>query len=218
MRVFTLGAVLLAAVLPAMAADSKFPHATGRVTYKITSQVLNGTNTLSWIDHGKKIRQETKGTATGGAKGGMALDTWAISDGTHIYAYQPMMSAGAKQVMKMKIPPGQGGLGAASPLMAAAGEKGKVVGKGTIAGKPCEIRDIKGNKLWVWQGLPLKMEVAGGQGPRLTMEATRVETPVKLSANLFKVPAGYTIKEFDPHSIQPRGAPNGASPGAPGPR
>jgi hypothetical protein len=89
---------------------------------------------------------------------------------------------------------------------------GKLVGKATFLGKPCEIRVIGpsnpggGIKMWVWKGLPLRTEAALSQSGKLTTEAFQIETTPKLSVALFRVPAGYQVKDFQPPPGRP-GAP-----------
>src|SRR5262249_31592965 len=118
-----------------------------------------------------------------------------------------------KQVLHIKMTKGAsaGGPMGGSPFVG--GSAGKLVGKGTVLGRPCEIRMMGTKnpghevKVWVWNGLPLRSEIPLPQGGKMTTEATQVETAPKLSAALFKLPAGYTVKEFQ----MPAGAP-GAPP------
>jgi hypothetical protein len=192
MRVFSLLTLGVAACAAGSAlgapAAKKMPFASGRVTYEMKSPMLNGSSKLSWIESGKKFRQDTKGTANLGQRQ-MSMESWAISDGTHLYMHQPMLG---KQVRRMKIPK-DAAHGPEMPGMPTGKNAGKVVGKGTVLGKPCEIRQVGSAKVWLWQGLMMKMETEGAQSVR--MVATKVETNAKLPATLFKVPSGYEIKD-----------------------
>ena len=93
---------------------------------------------------------------------------------------------------------------------------GTVVGKASVLGRPCEIRTFGPRsagptvKMWVWNGLPLRTEMTLPQGGKMTTEATQVEMAPKLSPSLFKLPAGYTVKEMQ----MPAGA-TGAPPAPP---
>lgn len=204
-------AVLIGPAYSAPAAD-KTP-ATGRVQYRMTSQMMSGIMTMAWANHGKKFRQDMKMSVDrGGQK--VSMNTWAVADGSHLYMHQPTMG---QQVMRMRMP--KSGASAFSlPGIPNPGAKGagKVVGKGTVLGRSCEIRSFgpggqKGqSKVWLWNGMPLKVEASGPQGGGMTMVATKVETAPKLSPALFKVPSGYQVRDMQ----TPKGAP-GAPPSRP---
>lgn len=199
--------VLLASSLPGRAAAQKFQFPTGRITYKLTSSMMNGTTTLHWSDFGKKFRQEM--SAKMNAQGRtMDLSNWVIYDGAHIYMHNPMMG---KQVVRMKVTPDMNKVsGPNMPMLAAPKNLGKAVGKATIAGKPCAVHQLPApakGKIFVWRNLPLKMQLTGGQ-MSMTMEATKVETGVPVPARLFRIPGGMQIKDFQP----PKGAPAGRKP------
>jgi hypothetical protein len=192
----------------AHAADKKTP-ATGRVHYRMNSPMMNGTMTMTWINHGKKFRQDMK-LSVGQQGKQMSINSWTVADGGYIYTYQPSMG---QQVMRMKMPKEMAAAGALGLPSPGAAGGGKVVGKGKILGYPCEIRTVgpggkQGQaKLWIWNGMPLKMEAAGPQGQGMTMVATRVETAPKVSLGDFKVPAGYQVRDVQP----PTGAPPAGS-------
>lgn len=191
-----LGTAVTTTATAVRAADpQKFQSASGRVTYKLTSTVMNGTNTMMWTDFGKRFRQDTSAKVTAQGKT-MDMTSWVISDGKNVYMHGPMQG---QTVMKMKVDPkeiaARGGLN----MMSAPKNLGKSLGKATIAGKECEIREMpKGatGKIWIWQNMPLKMELSGANGVGMTMEATKVETPVNLPASLFQVPAGMKVQDF----------------------
>lgn len=180
-------------------AAALMPSATGRVTYSFKMAPMSGTSKITWIDGGKKFRQEMKMTGTApGAPAGTAnttIEMWMIGDGTYLYSHQPMMG---KQVYKMKVPKAAPGAAGPAGLPVGGAQSGKLVGKGTILGKPCEIRELNSAKIWTWKGLALKMENGGGATPAMSMTATKLEMPYKAAPSLFKVPAGYTITEQMP--------------------
>lgn len=201
------------------APSSKMPTASGRITYQMSGP-MKGSMVLSWTENGKKFRQDTKLTGTppmppgaGAPKAPMKMESWVLSDGKDIYTVMPMAGKRALRLKGVKGAAGPTGapLGLGQMLGDAASAKGsKVVGKGTVLGKPCEIRSAKGGKAWVWQGIPLRMEIQMAPNmPMMKVVATRVESAPKLSASLFKVPAGYQIQDMD---VSKRGAP-GMPPG-----
>ena len=198
-----------AASIPGQAAPPKggFPHATGRIAYKLSNKMMSGTSTLTWVDHGKKLRQEMTAKANANGKT-INLNNWVISDGKNLYMYNPMLG---KKVNRIKMTPEmQKGAGPGMPMIAAPKNLGKALGKATVAGKPCNIHampQMPNAKIYVWQNLPLKMEFSGAQGG-MNMEATKVETGIKPAATLFKVPAGYTVEDFKlPGAIRPAARP-----------
>jgi outer membrane lipoprotein-sorting protein len=202
-------AVLAAATLAPAAAQApgmKFP--TGRISYKLTNSLMNGTSTFAWVESGKKFRQDMKAKMTNQGKT-MDVSTWVIYDGKNIYTHNPMMG---QTVQRMKVTPemaksmANGGI----PMASAPKSLGKVLGKGTVAGKPCNVHalgDKGAGKIWVWENVPLKMEVTLGQAGAMKMEATKVETGVSLPATYFKVPKGMNVTDFQRPAPMPRGTP-----------
>ena len=176
------------AAFSAPAAPAKPAFASGRVTYSLNGGMMKGTQVLMWTGGGKQFRQEMKGTASQGQQQ-MKIESWSIIDGGFAYSHSSQMG---KRVVRMKLPKQLQGNGM-SGMLGGAGLTGKVVGKGTAAGKPCEIRQTPTGKVWVWQGLPLRAEVKMGPTQQMTMVATRVEPNVKLSPKLFSVPSGYQV-------------------------
>lgn len=200
--------------VPARSAPSdlpKFPTPTGRISYKMAGGSISGTSSLIWADSGKKFRSDANltmgapGARAGAAKPGGAamagapmsgtLKQWTIADGKFLYVHLPMQGQVVSRIPQTPERLKQATSGAAVPL--AGGDKGKVIGKGTVLGKPCEIRESGNFKMWMWKGLPLKMEMMN-QGMNLTIIATKVEAPAKVAATAFKVPSGYQIVDQKP--------------------
>ncbi len=70
------------------------------------------------------------------------------------------------------------------------------VGKGVIAGKNCDIWEIKdmGTKTWVYNGVGLKVET-GFAGMKIVQEAKSAKFNVAIPAGKLKLPANATITE-----------------------
>jgi hypothetical protein len=198
----------LAVVGGAALADDK-PPATGRIHYQMTSPMVNASVVMAWVDHGKKTRQDMKMSVGSGAQQA-AMDSWTLTDGSYIYTYQPTMG---RQVMRIKMSKAAQTAMATgiAPRVGAHGQ-GKLIGKGTVLGHPCEIRSLAmgraqaQSKVWLWNGMLMKMETNGPGGGAMKMIATKVETAPRLSPTTFQVPAGYQVKDFE----LPAGAANGA--------
>ncbi len=188
--------------LPAIAQGKpelpKFSVPTGRVAYRMTGGTMQGTSLLAWTDGGKKFRWEqsfsgaTLGASASNAKGSAppTIKQWTVSDGKYLYLHLPLQG---KVVSRIQLTPEaikQASAGMQIPGLN--GDKGKVVGKGTVLGKPCEIREAGGYKVWLWKGVPLKLQ-STGQGMDLSAVATKIAVPTKLSPATFKVPAGYKV-------------------------
>ena len=198
----------------------KAPSPTGRLIYKTEidtgmGMTMAGTMTVIWAEGGKNFRQETKLTgAPPGAPAGSApttISSWTLGDGNYMYTSMPMMG---KTAYRQKLGKQPGGAIGAPPVGGPA--QGKVVGKGTVLDRPCEIREVSSAKLWMWKGLALKMEKTGGQGPKMKMVATKLEMPFKSKPTQFKVPAGYTITDNLPGMPSVGGGPGGGGPGGGG--
>lgn len=192
----TLAGLCAAASLPGHAAPAgRFPHASGRIVYKLSNKMMNGTSTLTWADHGKKIRQELSAKASANGRT-MDLSNWIITDGKHMYVHHPFLG---QKVNRSKLSPQMlNSQGAGMPMMAAPKGLGKAVGKGNVAGKPCAIYNLPqgaSGKIWVWQNLPLKMEMNAPQAGGMSMEATKVETGIAVSPKTFQVPAGMQVQD-----------------------
>ena len=219
-----LAATALMCAVPALSAPPKaksggsplpkFPFASGRVTYKFDAGMAKGTQTLSWIEHGKRSRQDISmklPTGAGGAATGpggkpmpASIETWAITDEKYVYTQNSMMGPNVQRMEIKKLAGGRAPM-AGGPAIAAPADLGKPVGKATIAGKPCEIFQKGKAKWWVWQKLPLKIEASSERGA-VSFEATKVEAPASVDAARFKVPAGAKIVDVDPHAMMGGGA------------
>lgn len=186
--VLTLG---LFASGPAHAAAA-FPFAAGRVTYEMKIAAMRGINTLSWIDRGRKVRQDCQ--VTHGRQGqAMNMRMWSFTDGKSLYTHNPAIGPA---VLRMKLPKEALAASPSGLLFLTPGQKaGKVVGQGTVLGKPCEIREMQGLRMWLWKGVPLKMEAIGPSGPT-SIIATKLEVPVHVAGTQFKVPSGYQVRDF----------------------
>jgi len=75
-------------------------------------------------------------------------------------------------------------------------EGGKKIGTETVAGKECDVWEIKkmNAKTWVWKALPLKFEM-NGMGMKLGMVATSIQENVDIPAEKLAVPEGIKITE-----------------------
>lgn len=73
---------------------------------------------------------------------------------------------------------------------------GEKIGTETIAGKMCDIWEIKklGSKTWIWNAVPLKV-TAKFAGVEITSVATKVHEGATIPESKFQVPAGVKIKE-----------------------
>lgn len=154
----------------------------GRIRYTVSMRGVNGTQTLAWADHGRRYRQDVAMKINVPGKPAKTVNTWTFTDGAHLHSGD----TATKQAVRVKLASG------AKQSLGGVQTAGKVVGKASILGKPCEVRQQQGMKVWLWKGLPLRFEVKGG----MKMVATRVEEGVNLPATLFQVPAGYNVREI----------------------
>ncbi len=72
---------------------------------------------------------------------------------------------------------------------------GKVVGKGSVLGYPCEIWESKAGKVWLYKGVPLKIETTM-MGFKHTQIATKAKFNVSIPESAFKLP-DYPIRTMD---------------------
>ena len=186
------------------------PLASGRIIYKMAmplpnGMVMGGINTLSWIEHGKRFRQEMEASATGPQQT-TTIQNWTIGDGKYLYVYQPMFG---KQILRTKMPKVGAGQSGPASFSTHGKNAGKLIGRAKLLGKPCEIRQSGSAKLWSWRGLMLKMEKSADKtSPAMRMEAVRLEERAKLNPADFRVPKGYKITDKMPAGL-PGGAPIG---------
>jgi hypothetical protein len=206
-------------LLPAQQANgasqkSSLPSS-GRATYKMTSNVFSGTMRLSWTGGGAKYHQDTSMTMrVASNRKAMPINMWSLFDGRNLYTVSPMF--GAKTAMRMKLSPQMSRSMMLSTLNTSPqGLSGKLVGRGKILGRPCEIRQSNvtndkvsvHTKVWLWQDLPLRVEslvnIKATQGKNATparkiqtsVVATGVQTGIKFSPALFTLPKGYTVRD-----------------------
>lgn len=214
--VASIATVLAAKPLPAVAAPARFPTANGIVKYRMTmggQMVMNNDITMTWADYGALFRQDSQVHMTIMGRQ-MTMNSWSLYDGKSLYASLPSgmpgQASGRKVALRTALPRDyfkRMTMGN-SPLTAGGG---RLAGHGTVLGKVCEIRVLDLNnpgytgqaKIWMWQKLPLRSEISmnmrtsgGTRNMKMSMVATQLNTNVKPSPLLFRLPAGYQIKEM----------------------
>ena len=200
----------------------RFPTATGRVVYRMSSTgpaAMAGTISMLWAQSGQKFRQDSRLKVRASGQS-MNVNTWTIFDGKALYTAMPKLpgapASAANQVFRMKLPPNYLSQMAGGGMMGAAGGAGagKVVGRGTILGKPCVVRvssysnaQGKGRlKAWSWQNLPLRTEMdmqfkaprGGARTPplRIVMLATKLDASAQATPSSFRLPRGAKIQDI----------------------
>lgn len=229
----TVATVLAAKPLPVVAAPKattapRFPTANGNIKYRMTMgnhmtvsgqmptndrRPMSSSSTVTWANYGARFRQDTQIRMNVGGRQ-MNMNSWSLYDGKAMYTTLPngMLSqpTNRKIAIRMMLPPNYLNRMAMgnSPLGAGAG---RLIGRGTILGKPCEIRvtsfnnlNYKGRaKIWMWQKLPLRSEIfidfkiiGATANMKTSMIATQLNTDVKPSPSLFRLPTGYKVQEM----------------------
>ena len=217
---FAAVATLLAAkplpIVAAPASPARFPTANGTVKYRMIMSgagSMNNNITMTWASYGARFRQDTQIRMNVMGRQ-MNINSWSVYDGKALYNELPSgmfgRPANRKIAMRMTLPQNYLNRMATGNSPTGTGA-GRIVGHGTILGKPCEIRVISLNdalykgqaKIWRWQKLPLRSEVStnikiGGatQKMKMSMVATQLNTNVKPSPALFRLPAGYKVQEM----------------------
>lgn len=193
----TLTCITAGAAIAAPAGPNGFPLPTGRVTYSINSRLVHGKTVLVWAGSGRRFRQDITGSA--GPKGETKpMQGWTICDGKFIYTHEQSMG---KQVVKQDLP--KGGPAGSIPMIGMSNGVGTVVGKETLLGKPCEIREVGKSRISVWQNLPLKMVADAPGGQSFTMVATKLEPNFKVNDGTFRLPAGFTVSHAATRRLPP---------------
>jgi len=204
------------------ASARRLPTPNGRVVYKMTNTgaaLMSGSISMTWANYGQRIRQDTQMRMTGGPKTKTpAMNSWSVFDGQTVTMGMP---GPQRRAMRMKVPPNyQSQMMAGGAAGMTGASLGKVIGRATILGKPCVIRTVTLNtaqmnsrsKIWMWQNLPLRTEMAmqfktGKTNPaqksptmmrpmKMTMVATQLNTTIRPTAATFRIPAGYTIQNM----------------------
>ena len=224
--------VLTAKPAPVVAAPkaipARFPTANGIIKYRMTMgnhmtvsgqmptndrMPMSSSSTVTWANYGARFRQDTQIRMNSGGRQ-MNMNSWSLYDGKAMYSTLPNGMIGQptnrKIAMRMTLPPNYLNRMAMGNSPSGAGA-GRVVGRGTILGKLCEIRVVNFNdshvtgqaKIWMWQKLPLRSETfmnikmsGATQNMKIAMIATQLNTNVKPSPSLFRVPAGYKVQEM----------------------
>lgn len=185
------GALALASAVGAAApASSGFASQTGRVTYQISSPLMKGRSVLTWSDSGRRFRQEITGTV-GAAGKTRAISGWTLCDGKNLYTHDKSMG---NQVVRQDPPKGNAAAGQQMPLIGMSRGVGTPIGKETLLGKPCEIREVGNARISVWQNLPLKMVSQGAPGQSFSMTAVRLEPGLKVAPGIFQLPKGLQVR------------------------
>jgi hypothetical protein len=156
----------------------------GCIAYRVNSNVNNdwsrGPMHIAWLQGGKKFRYNTNFTSSipaGSPEGALARSmtrrSWSLYDGTYFYMATPSMS---KRVSRRWAAPEFAGRVASKPYelvgaLTALTDASKLVGRGVVLSKSCEIRQTSVRyalsnggsmrsyaRVWMWRGLPLCIE------------------------------------------------------------
>ena len=136
---------------------------------------MHGPMQISWLQGGKKFRYDTHmatpiaaGSPEGSLARTMTVHSWSLYDGTYFYTV-----TSSKRVSRQWVAPEFAGRVASKPyeLVGAIPNARKLVGRGVVLGKPCEIRQTSARhiisnggsiryyaRVWMWRGLPLRIE------------------------------------------------------------
>lgn len=76
----------------------------------------------------------------------------------------------------------------------AKGMGGKMIGKETFLGYPCEIMELMGSKQWIYKGIPLKMEMTT-MGITTTKTAISAKFNINVADKYFELPDFPVIKQ-----------------------
>ena len=143
------------------------------VQYRISGSAANGTETLS-VKGGRRRRERHVSVEfMEQTKGENILE---INDGTNFYFIN-------LDTMKGTVQP-------ASPTGETYGEE---IGGEELLGKPCVVYRKLGQKTWLWEGIPLKVETPLG-----VKTATSLDLDLPLDDDLFSIPTGVSIATMTP--------------------
>ncbi len=176
----------------------RYPVASGKVTYTISSPNGTGTKILFFDEYGR--RESSRETLQKNGK--TVKDQLTILNNGKAYAVNLLTNQGQDlsqstgMAMKMMT-------GATGNDMSATGKKmlesmgGQKVGSEVFLGKNCEkweVRTMGKTTMLIWQGIPLKTE-SRVMGMTSLVQATSVKTGLSFSDADFEPPAGVTIEK-----------------------
>ncbi len=177
----------------------RYPVESGIIEYKVSGS-QTGTETLYFDRWGLREVKYTDANMMGNQR-----STITLMDGKWTY----QIDLGPKTGQKMETPMLKALVSQAKDkelftaneeMMKSAGAE--KLGTETIAGKECDVWEIKGanTKVWLWNWVSLKTEMKMG-GMEIRMEAVSVKIGEKIPAEKFAIPEGITITEVDPKSM-----------------
>ena len=169
------------------------------VQYTVTG-MQNGTETLWFDQHGMR---EAKLTQTSLSVAGQTVKTHTLTIFDHGTTTTADLTR--KTATKMPTPLWQQVVDSTKQQGGDMTELGLVMiqrsgavktGTGTVAGKPCDLWEMKalGSKTWVWNGVVLRQETSLA-GQVMKTEATSVQENAAIPADKFTLPAGITATE-----------------------
>ncbi len=181
----------------------RYDFKSGKVEYKL-SGATKGTQTMFFDNYGMK---EAKFADMSIEMMGMKQkkNTLTILDGkdTYVVDWEKGSAVKMKTPLYSMFPKGTDLKNVGETMMQNMGAE--KTGTGTVLGKKCDVWEIKkaGTKLWVWDSIPLKVEVKM-MGIEMNQVATSVETDVKIPASKFEIPKSIKITEMGAgHGMMP---------------
>lgn len=172
-------------------AQEKLPFKSAIIEYKISGDYQNGEMEMYFDNYGEKRCIISKIDMTMGDMD-TSTHTMMIFSGNDIYNINLAEGTGTKttlspeqkeQMMQM----------AQQMSIEAMKSRGNMIGTETILGKECEIYDMQGIKMWIWEGIGLKSETS--MMGQYTSEAVGLEVNASIPASQFEPPSDVTISE-----------------------
>lgn len=187
--------------LPSSAAappGSRFGVKAGMAEMTMKMMGMETNVTTYWDDFGAKSVTEVRGEMMG-----MKMNETSIEKDGYSIKYDAEKKTGTK--IKGKANPSEMNFREMTPAQMK--EQGMTeAGTETIMGKECKVYEVDADKMgsdttgqpikvkgkvWVWQGIPVKMEM----GDLMKMEATKLEVLESVPMAKFEIPADVTITE-----------------------
>ncbi len=163
----------------------------GYMKYKMKMEGVTAVTIRSFKDYGKE-----EATYTVVDMMGQKMKNYTLRKDGYVYSYADGKAQGIKFKYENDSEDDSDGFNITEEMVIEQG--GKKIGSETIAGKDCDIFEVpqegnetKKTKVWVWKGMPLKMQ----NGDKVVLEALEAEETSDFPKGTFEVPDSINFVE-----------------------
>jgi len=181
---------------------ARFPAESGRVAYRATAPGRHGTAILTWMGWGDRFRYEARYRMEGEKSQPFSWSYWCLGRGSELFLRSTQRGP---EIVRMRLPREAPGLAVLTlTVVPVPPDVGTAAGTGMILDRACRIRTIPRARLWIHEGLPMRIELQRPDSPVSSLEAVGINLSHRPKSETFELPRGVKIVDSKVPGLAPK--------------